>query len=85
MKNILVGNETRKRLLKLRKQLNLRNDNQVVEHLLDNSITLNPDVLTALLDFQKWTDNKSLNHTIVNLLWVFCEEKYKDLERKYFS
>ena len=85
MKNILVGNKTRKRLLKLRKQLNLRNDNQVVEHLLNNTITLNPDVKKALLEFQKWTHNKTLNHSIVNLLLVFCEEKYQDLERKYFN
>jgi hypothetical protein len=35
MKNILVGNVTRKRLLKLRKELNLRNDNQVILYLLD--------------------------------------------------
>ena len=84
MKNILVGNETRKRLLKLRKKLSLQNDNQVIEHLLNNTITLNPDVRTALLEFQKWTHNKTPNHTIANLLLVFCEEKYKDLKRKYF-
>ena len=85
MKNILVSNITWKELHKLKRSLNLRNNNQVIEHLLNNTILLNPDVLTALLDFQKWTQNKTLNHTIVNLLWFFCKEKYKDLEKKYFS
>ena len=84
MIKIKVGNETRRRLYRLRRELKLSNHNQVIEHLLDNTITLNPDVRKALLEFQKWSHNKTPNHTIVNLLLVFCEKKYKDLERKYF-
>ena len=85
MKNILVSNKAWKELHKLKRTLNLRNTNQVIEHLLDNAITLNSDVMTALLEFQKWNRHKTLNRSIVNLLWFFCEEKYKDLEEKYFN
>ena len=83
-KKIHVAKRAWGQLRKLRHELKLSNHNQVIEHLLDNTITLNPDVRTALLEFQKWTHNKTPNHTIANLLLVFCEEKYKDLKRKYF-
>jgi len=92
MKSIWVSNETRKTLLRLRKETNCRNDNQVIELLLNSrfkqsekGIYLPPDILEALIDFKKIAHLKDMNQVIVNLLFNFSEETYKNLVEKYFS
>jgi len=92
MKSIWVSNETRKKLLRLRKETNSRNDNQFIELLLNSrfkqpskGIYLPSDILEALNDFKKMAHLKDMNQVIVNLLFNFGEETYKNLVEKYFS
>ena len=92
MKSIWVSNETRKKLLHLRSETNCRNDNQLIELLLNSrfkqsekGIYLPPDILEALNDFKKIAHLKDMNQVIVNLLFNFSAETYKNLVEKYFS
>ena len=92
MKSIWVSNETRKKLLRLRSETNCRNDNQLIELLLNSrfkqsekGIYLPSDILESLNDFKKVAHLKDMNQVIVNLLFNLSEETYKNLVKKYFS
>jgi len=92
MKTIWISNETRKKLLHLRNETNCRNDNQVIELLLNShfkqsikGVYLPSDTIDALIDFKKVARLKDMNQVIVNLLFNFSEETYKNLVGKYFK
>jgi len=85
MKNILVSNITWKELHKLKRTLNLRNTNQVIEHLLDNMV--NPDILDVLEEIKNSLGYVNINSSIASLL-IFYNKKFpskihRDLIDKY--